>query len=63
MFKSPKTTMTGIAAVLAAIAGVLTAVANGTPIDWSSAISAIIAGVGLIAARDHNVTSESAGAK
>ena len=55
--------MTGIAAVLAAIAGVLTAVANGTPIDWSSAISAIIAGVGLIAARDHNVTSESAGAK
>jgi len=45
-----KTTFAGIAAILTAAAGIL----NGWPeaVDWPAAISAIIAGVGLIMARD-----------
>lgn len=63
MFKSPKTTMAGIGAILAAIAGVITSIANDQPVDWTSAISAIVAGVGLITARDHGVSSQQAGVK
>ncbi len=45
-----KTTMAGIAAILTAAAGIVT----GWPdaVDWPAAVSAIIAGVGLILARD-----------
>jgi len=45
-----KTTMAGIAAILTAAAGIV----NGWPdaVDWPAAVSAIIAGVGLILARD-----------
>ena len=45
-----KTTLAGIAAILTAAAGILT----GWPeaVDWPAAISAIIAGVGLILAKD-----------
>jgi peptidoglycan/LPS O-acetylase OafA/YrhL len=61
--KSSKTTLAGIAAILVAAASVLTGFSDGTPVDWTAVIGAVIAGVGLIAARDHNVTSEQAGAK
>ena len=61
--KSYKTTLAGIAAILVAAASVLTGVSEGTAIDWTAVIGAVIAGVGLIAARDNNVTSEQAGAK
>lgn len=45
-----KTTMAGIAAILTAAAGIV----SGWPdaVDWTAAVSAIIAGVGLILARD-----------
>jgi len=45
-----KTTAAGIAAILTAAAGII----NGWPdaVDWTAAISAIIAGVGLIMAKD-----------
>jgi hypothetical protein len=45
-----RTTAAGIAAILTAAAGIL----NGWPdaVDWTAAISAIIAGIGLIMARD-----------
>lgn len=45
-----KTTLAGIAAILTAAAGIL----NGWPeaVDWTAAISAIIAGVGLMLAKD-----------
>lgn len=45
-----KTTFAGIAAILTAAGGIL----NGWPeaVDWPAAISAIIAGVGLILAKD-----------
>lgn len=61
--KSWKTTTAGIAAIVTALAAVATAIANGQPIDWASTMAAIMAGVGLIAARDNAVTSEQAGAK
>lgn len=49
------TTVAGIGAVLVAIGGVLTAMFDGDPItqpDWSTAVAAVIAGVGLILAKD-----------
>lgn len=61
--KSPRTTMAGIAAILTAAAAILSGLAEGGSVDWTAAIAAIISGVGLIFARDNNVTSEQAGAK
>jgi hypothetical protein len=58
-----KTTSAGIASILCAASGVLNAMSAGTPPDWAAAIAAIIAGVGLILARDNKVTSEAAGAR
>ena len=64
--KSTKTTITGIITILVAALSAAKAVLDGDPAtvpDWSATIAAITAGVGLIAARDNNVTSEQAGAK
>ena len=47
-----KTTTAGIGAILVAIGTVTAGLANGTPIDWSACIAAVMAGVGLIAAKD-----------
>ena len=54
--RSWKTTVAGISAILAALAGIGSAIGAGTPIDYPSAISAIIAGIGLITAKDANVS-------
>ena len=59
--QSWRTTVSGIAAILAAVAGVAAAIANGQPVDWTSAFAAVMAGVGLIAARDNRVRSEDVG--
>lgn len=64
--KSWKTTVTGIAAILTAVGAALTAVFDNDPntnIDVTVTASAIMVGIGLIFARDNNVTSEDAGAK
>lgn len=61
--KSPRTTVAGIAAIVAAIAGAASAWANGQPVDYASALAAIMAGIGLITARDANVSSEQQGIK
>ncbi len=64
--KSWKTTVAGIAAIVAAIALAVKAEFDGDPAtvaDWAAAVTAILAGIGLILARDNNVTSEDAGAK
>lgn len=50
--KNWKTTGAGIGAILVAIGTVIAALAQGTPVDWSTAIAAVMAGIGLIAARD-----------
>jgi uncharacterized membrane protein YhiD involved in acid resistance len=66
MKKSWKTTTAGIGAILVALGSILQALFDGNPAtepDYSALIAAIIAGVGLLAARDNDVTSEDAGAK
>lgn len=64
--KSWKTTVTGIAAILTAVGAALTALFDNDPtttLDVTVTASAIMAGIGLIFARDNGVTSEEAGAK
>ena len=65
MTASKKTTTAGIAALLAAVVAILNGVAQGdlASVDWASIVPAIIASIGLLFARDNNVTSERAGAK
>jgi hypothetical protein len=49
------TTIAGIGAILVAVGGVLTAIFDGdvaTNADFASAIAAVIAGIGLIFAKD-----------
>ena len=61
-----KTTTAGIAAIVAALATAVGALFDADPLsmpDWGAVAAAVMAGVGLIAARDNGVTSEQAGAK
>ena len=62
--KSWKTTLSGVAVILGAVA---TAIKAGLAGDYATALGALAtgvpAGVGLIAARDNSVSSEQAGAK
>lgn len=60
-----KTTTAGIAAIVAALATAVGALFDADPTtlpDWGAVAAAILAGIGLIAARDNDVTSEKAGA-
>ena len=64
--KSWKTTVAGICAILAAVAGALAAELDGDPAttaNWTAVIAAVVAGLGLIAARDNDKSSEDVGAK
>lgn len=66
MKKSWQTTTAGLGALLTAIGGALPVLFDGDPTtnpDWAVLIPAIIAGAGLLFARDNKVTSEQAGAK
>lgn len=61
-----KTTTAGIGAILVAVGSAMTAMFDNDPStvpEWGAVVAAIIAGIGLITARDNNVTSEQAGAK
>lgn len=63
--KSWKTSTAGIAAIVAALATAVGALFDADPNtlpDWGAVAAAVLAGIGLIAARDNNVTSEQAGA-
>lgn len=61
--KSWKTTLAGVCAIVAALAGAGADLAAGHSVNLAALLPAIMAGVGLIAARDNGVTSEQAGAK
>jgi len=56
MFKNPKTTLAGIGAILTAIGLVINGYANGAPIEWEVVITSFITGVGLLLAKDWNVS-------
>ena len=61
-----RTTFAGVAAAGIALLAVAQAYFDNDPAtvpQWEIAIGAIIAGVGLIFARDNKVSSEAAGAK
>lgn len=60
-----KTSLAGLGAVLGAVGVALKAHYDGDPNtipDWGLVLPAVIAGFGLIFARDNNVTSEQANA-
>ncbi len=59
--KNWKTTGAGIAAILVAVSAALTAFTDGDPatsVDFASLLAAVIAGIGLICARDGDKSSE-----
>ncbi len=58
MAKSWKTTVTGILAIIAAISGAVSGFLNGTPVEWTTVIAAIMAGIGLITAKDSTITGK-----
>lgn len=64
--KSWKTTVAGALTALIPVLNAVQAFIDGDPAtvpDWGLAIAGVTAGLGLIFARDNNVSSESAGAK
>ena len=66
MKKSWKTTSAGIAGIVIAIASCVQAQFDGDPLtvpNYEVALAAVITGLGLIFARDNNVSSEAAGVK
>jgi uncharacterized membrane protein len=50
--KNWKTTAAGVGAILCAIGSALGALSAGTPVDYTPVIAAVLAGVGLIVAKD-----------
>lgn len=59
-----RTTLTGVLAILVAIAGAAKAELNGdvsTVADWGAVAAAVMAGLGLIFARDAKVSSQQEG--
>jgi len=61
-----RTTTAGIAAIVVAIGTAIGALFDADPLtlpDWGAVAAAVMAGVGLLAARDNKVSSEQAGAK
>lgn len=66
MNKSWKTTVAGVAAILTAVGSALTAMFDNDPatvMDIGATVAAIMAGVGLILARDNDKSSEDVGAR
>ncbi len=64
--KSWKTTLAGVAAILTAVGSALTAIIDNDPttvMDVGATVAAIMAGIGLILARDNSKTSEDVGAR
>jgi hypothetical protein len=62
--KSWKTTLSGVATILGGVAGAIKLYLSGNVGEAITVgFTAITTGIGLIAARDNNVSSEQAGAK
>ncbi len=64
MKASWRTSAAGIGAILVAIGSAVTAITDNDPLtipDWGAVVAAVIAGVGLIFARDAKVSSQQEG--
>lgn len=59
MGKNKKTTYAGIAAILLGLAGLANALSSGDTTHIEASVAGIISGIGLIVAKDHNVTGGS----
>lgn len=57
--RSWKTTLSGAVAIISGVVTILQAYLNSQPVPWALAVSQIVAGVGLISAKDHNVSGQS----
>lgn len=53
-----KTTATGVALILAALATAISGLANGEPVQWELVLAELITGVGLVAGRDGDKSTE-----
>ena len=65
MGASWRTTAAGISAILIAVGSAMSAQFDNDPTsiaDWGAVVAAVIAGIGLLFARDNKVTSEQANA-
>ena len=61
-----RTTLGGVAVILATVANAIKAVTDNDPatnLNWEVLVAGISAGLAMIAARDNKVSSEQAGAK
>jgi hypothetical protein len=61
--RSWRTTIAGVASIVAAVATALVAILDNDPLtvpDWTALGAMIALGLGLVAARDNKVTSEQA---
>jgi len=56
MKTSWRTTTLGILAIVTAVTGAAQALLSGGNVDWSTTIAAVLAGIGLIKAKDSQVT-------
>ena len=64
MKASWRTSAAGVGAILVAIGSAVTAITDNDPMtipDWGAVVAAVIAGVGLIFARDAKVSSQQEG--
>ncbi len=64
MKASWRTSAAGVGAILVAIGSAVTALTDNDPLtipDWGAVVAAVIAGVGLIFARDAKVSSQQEG--
>lgn len=62
MKRSWKTSAAGVGALLVALGQVIAAIANGNMNEAAAALPALIAGLGLLFARDNDKSSEDVGA-
>lgn len=62
MLSSWKTTLAGIIGILITALPTVQNWLQGQPVSWTPVLGALAAGIGLIFARDNNVTSEQANA-
>lgn len=66
MKASWRTSGAGIAAIVTALAGAASVLLDADPAtvpDWTAIVAAVMAGLGLLFARDDKVTSEQSGAR